>query len=37
MVANNGFLCKTEIVRIFMVATLITEALFEQFLISTAV
>ena len=37
VVARDGFLCTMEIVCIFMVATLITEVLFKQFLICTAV
>jgi len=33
VVACNDFLCVTEIIRIFIVAILITEVLFKQFLI----
>jgi len=36
IVARDGFLCVMEIIRI-LVATLITEVLFKQFLIHTAV
>jgi len=32
VVAHDGFFCVTEIVHIFIVATLITEMLFKQFL-----
>ena len=33
----DGFLCLTEIIRIFLVATLIIEVLFDQFYICAAV
>jgi len=36
VVASDSFLCN-KIVRIFIAATLITEVLFKQFLIHTAV
>jgi len=36
-VPHDGFLSITEIVHIFIVTTLITEVLFEKFLICTAV
>jgi len=35
VVACDSFLCVIEIVRIFVVATLITEVLFKEFLICT--
>jgi len=35
VVACDGFLCVMEIIHVFVVATLITEVLFIQFLIHT--